>query len=413
MAKEFFKKLALGVAIALVSTAAIGGLSALTKAIRGDEEESISADSSSAKYCTHTGMVEIPGRMPTCIEAGYTAGSMCATCGGIIEASEPLEALGHLPVPLEAVEPTCSENGLTEGRKCSRCDVVIEAQSYVAAKGHTFEYVPGIEPTCTEVGLSPTSLCTVCDEVLHDQVELPPIHVNENGDEVCDECGVRVELTAIYEAVVGEPVCNNWYRVKVNDPEALLYNYWMGLTFNNTVGSFQVTIGQTFSITASSLYQDTSIVPEAFKVQKLDEGDYMFYLAEGVYAAPETQNGTSGYNDQLTIDSTTVFKSISSFFDIYRMAWTEKPWTVEFLNYDNSVIDTVKVKNLESLTQPANPTRGEDAQYTYEFSHWMAEYAIVDGERLDVSSQNIVWDFTTPVEGDFGLKAVYTAKPKT
>ena len=156
MAKDFLKKLALGVAIALVSTATVAAVSALAKKIQGDDEAG--AEDSSVKYCTHAGVIEIPGVAPSCLEGGATDGSICASCGGIIEQQIYLEPTGHTKVVVPAVEATCKDEGLTEGMKCGVCGEVLVSQ----------KTLPKVD--CVDGDLN--GLCDFCFEKLPEGIML-------------------------------------------------------------------------------------------------------------------------------------------------------------------------------------------------------------------------------------------------
>ena len=148
MAKDFLKKLALGVAIALVSTATVAAVSALAKKIQGDDEAG--AEDSSVKYCTHAGVIEIPGVAPSCSEGGATDGSICASCGGIIQQQLYLEPTGHTKVVLPAVEATCKTPGLTEGVACGVCGEVFTAQRDIPVVGCVDEDLDDHCDMCTQ-----------------------------------------------------------------------------------------------------------------------------------------------------------------------------------------------------------------------------------------------------------------------
>lgn len=172
MAKDFFKKLVLGVAISLTSVAVLSGFTALSKVIRGDDEASVS-ENSSLEYCVHTGVIEISGKAPTCEMEGWTDGSICATCHGIIKEQEYIPPLGHTYEVRPRIEATCLETGLTEGIYCVVCNNVRNAQEVIPALGHNIV------------------------------------------DNSCDRCGFDVsEMTLVeVEVVSGEKIAGNWYRI--------------------------------------------------------------------------------------------------------------------------------------------------------------------------------------------------------
>ena len=92
----------------------------------------------------------------SCTETGSEVRT-CNVCG--IEETRPVDALGHLPEALPAQAPTCTEEGLTEGVVCARCQAVLQAQEPVPALGHDWDegavttepvlFVPGVRTfTC-------------------------------------------------------------------------------------------------------------------------------------------------------------------------------------------------------------------------------------------------------------------------
>ena len=82
---------------------------------------------------------EVPA---TCTQAGsYEEAVYCTVCGEeISRESKVVEALGHTEEILPGKEPTCTEAGLTEGKKCSVCDEILAAQTEIAAKGHSYTF---------------------------------------------------------------------------------------------------------------------------------------------------------------------------------------------------------------------------------------------------------------------------------
>ena len=89
------------------------------------------------------------------------------------------------------------------------------------------------------------------------------------------------------------------------------------------------------------------------------------------------------------------------------------PYTVTFVNWDDSVIAEVGVGEDEAATAPANPTRADDDQYTYEFSHWIVVYYEMDGEGEEVpEDENLIWEAEELLNFTLTVKAVYTATEK-
>ena len=165
MAKEFFKKVALGVAISLTSVAVLAGFTRLGNWLRPEDE---------VKNCSHVGSVKISGVAPTCTEPGLTDGIICGTCHGVVKPQEVIEPLGHV-----------------------------------------ISIIPGYSSTCTEPGISDGQYCDRCESVVVEQQELPLSNDHDiNADFVCNICGKR-DTSFFTEVAVtaGEKVAGNWYRM--------------------------------------------------------------------------------------------------------------------------------------------------------------------------------------------------------
>lgn len=139
MAKEFFKKLALGVAISLTSVAVLAGFTRLSNWLRPDDE---------VVECTHVGTIKLTGFAPTCTEDGLTDGILCATCQGVIKKQEKIKALGHVYTANKDITPTCVD-GSTGGSSCGRCNVEYEPATVIpAVKAHTDDNADGVCDGC-------------------------------------------------------------------------------------------------------------------------------------------------------------------------------------------------------------------------------------------------------------------------
>lgn len=133
--------------------------------------------------------VEVEEKAPTCTVAGYTEYSYCSACNDFITPKVTIPALGHNVEIVEGYEATCDSKGMTDGKKCLDCDETLVEQKEILALGHKIEYLAPVEPTCEMTGLTAGYACVRCDKVYTAQnvVEKLP-HVNEDGDEFCDEC---------------------------------------------------------------------------------------------------------------------------------------------------------------------------------------------------------------------------------
>ena len=157
----------------------------------------------------------VAGKAATCTESGLTDGKTCTVCKKVVLAQQTLPALGHSTVNQAAIPATCTESGMTAGSYCASCGDVLIARTEVPALGHTIVSGMAVAPTCTKTGMSASSSCSVCDTVFATQQVIPATgHTLVNGK--CSACGYVDYESATFtevEAVVGEKVSGNWYRI--------------------------------------------------------------------------------------------------------------------------------------------------------------------------------------------------------
>ena len=115
---------------------------------------------------------DVPGKAPTCTEAGYTDGKVCTVCNEVTVAQEQIPAT-HTEETVAGKAPTCTETGLTDGKKCSICDEILVSQEEIPTIPHTEEIIVGKAPTCTETGLADGKKCSVCGKTVLEQEVLP------------------------------------------------------------------------------------------------------------------------------------------------------------------------------------------------------------------------------------------------
>lgn len=140
------------------------------------------------KATGHTEVI-IPGKEATCTEIGLTEGKKCSVCNEIIVEPIVIEKIAHEIVIDKAVAATCTNDGLTEGSHCKNCNIVIVAQEVIPAKGHSFgEWTIVSEATCSNNGKK-SRKCSNCGITETNVIPMTGF-VDENGDGVCDECGV-------------------------------------------------------------------------------------------------------------------------------------------------------------------------------------------------------------------------------
>ncbi len=117
---------------------------------------------SAAFVCEHE-IVTVPGRAPTCTQAGMTQQSYCNLCDEVFSYGEPIAALGHNIVK-ETVLPTCTEEGY-DWEHCTRCGEIDKRTNATEALGHTEEVIASVAATCTQAGFTAGKRCAVCGEI--------------------------------------------------------------------------------------------------------------------------------------------------------------------------------------------------------------------------------------------------------
>lgn len=137
--------------------------------------------------CEHAQTIIKNKKDATCIEAGYTGDTYCATCDALLKSGEAIKALGHnfTGTVTNKEEATCTEAGYTGDTSCVNCSQ-IKSGEVIPAKGHEWDEGEVItEPTETETGL----IEYTCEECGETKEEVLPItgDVLEVGDVVSDE----------------------------------------------------------------------------------------------------------------------------------------------------------------------------------------------------------------------------------
>ena len=131
---------------------------------------------------------------PSCVNNGrYDSVVYCDVCRTeLSRESKTVDALGHDEISHDAKPATCTEKGNKAYVTCSRCDYT--TYSELPMTPHTAsEPITDKLPTCTETGRQHTE-CTVCHTVLS-EASIPAVgHIDENGDEICDNCGRDLKL---------------------------------------------------------------------------------------------------------------------------------------------------------------------------------------------------------------------------
>ena len=167
---------------------------------------------------------DVPMVNSTCTKDGHNAYIVCDVCGTYKDGHEfePDLALGHVTETLKGKDATCTEPGITTGMKCTRCKEILVAQREIPAKGHKIVQVSAKAATCKEAGHTSGQMCANCGVMYVGQV-IPNLgHVDDNGDEQCDVCGVSA-VQRINDA--SNFRTGKWYRFYLNpdDPNAMVY----------------------------------------------------------------------------------------------------------------------------------------------------------------------------------------------
>ena len=135
-----------------------------------NSEEPISEDP-----CGHIFTYTIPGKAPTCTEAGLSDSKYCASCGEMIMAQEELPALGHHPIIDHETEATCQHEGHTLGVYCDRCGEVYVPMEIIPKLPHTVVKDEAVAPTCDTAGKTEGSHCSMCGEIIVEQQVIPAL----------------------------------------------------------------------------------------------------------------------------------------------------------------------------------------------------------------------------------------------
>ena len=86
--------------------------------------------------CVHANTVMIDGKLPSCVDNGYTASVFCQDCKSYISVSEPIAATGHSYGSV-VTAPTCAADGYTKRQEVK--ELVYELQGrYPGLKARVF-----------------------------------------------------------------------------------------------------------------------------------------------------------------------------------------------------------------------------------------------------------------------------------
>ena len=113
--------------------------------------------------------------LPTCAQAGKTAGKYCGVCGEVLTAQQEVPPSGHTESVKAAVSPTCTASGHTEGRHCIVCNEILVVSQEIPALGHAEQTIAAVSATCTESGRTEGKQCATCGEILTASQEISPL----------------------------------------------------------------------------------------------------------------------------------------------------------------------------------------------------------------------------------------------
>ncbi len=131
-------------------------------------------------------MTYFEGRGATCNSDGYQGYYKCFGCNKMFSDAEGTVAI-DAPVTIPATGHTWVNATCITPKTCSVCGA-IEGE----ATGHNYNAVV-TPPTCAEAGYT-TYTCSCGDSYVDDEVAATGVHVDDNNDGVCDNCGEVINL---------------------------------------------------------------------------------------------------------------------------------------------------------------------------------------------------------------------------
>lgn len=286
---------------------------------------------------------------PTCLEKGVTDGTVCSVCETKLSGFQEIPALGHIVVKDSAVKPTCLEDGLTEGKHCSRCSEVLTVQEVIPALGHKPSMIAGKAPTCTDIGYTEGVKCSNCNVIYVEREQIPALghtlttdwlgtptvcgagvkrtscnkcsyfvdnyidsqHIDENGDFVCEICNEMFPLKegtyTEVDAVVGEKIVGNWYRIY--RPAAFQVETIYGFYFTNLYNGSSA-LANNFIALDVSCYDEIVFSSGVWSIEGITYFCYDDYI--DIYVMSGEYSVENGDNSMMIIDETVV---IEEFFE--------------------------------------------------------------------------------------------------
>ena len=225
--------------------------------------------------------------------------------------------LAHDLKVVEGYAPTCTETGVADIEKCSNCGASSTRPETIPTVAHTEVIVNKVDASCLSYGSTERTECSICGTVVENsKIIVPTGHTNNNGDDACDICGMKVkdadavtDHSDFVEVAVakGDFVAGKWYRIYRDESTPGCY---IDLSTDKNNG-YLVAYGSNSNYEYSTyFYSGPLYIIKGMKFVYTDE--YIdFYLEEGVY---EIMHHTTGASTglKLTIDETTTITGFTS-----------------------------------------------------------------------------------------------------
>jgi len=211
---------------------------------------------------------------------------------------------------VEGYAATCTETGVADIEKCSNCGASSTRPETIPTVAHTEVIVNKVDASCLSYGSTERTECSICGTVVEDsKIIVPTGHTNNNGDEACDICGMKVkdadaitDHSDFVEVAVakGDFVAGKWYRIYRDESTPGCY---IDLSTDKNNGYLVAYRSNSSYENATYFYSGPLYIIKGMKFVYTDE--YIdFYLEEGVY---EIMHHTTGASTglKLTINETT------------------------------------------------------------------------------------------------------------
>ena len=224
--------------------------------------------------------------------------------------------LAHDLKVVEGYAPTCTETGVADIEKCSNCGASSTRPETIPTVAHTEVIVNKVDASCLSYGSTERTECSICGTVIEDsKIIVPTGHTNNNGDDACDICGMKVkdadavtDHSDFVEVAVakGDFVAGKWYRIYRDESTPGCYI----ILSTDSSGYLVAYSGSSSYKNATYFYIGPLYIIKGLKFVYTDE--YIdFYLEEGVY---EIMHHTTGASTglKLTIDETTTITGFTS-----------------------------------------------------------------------------------------------------